>query len=107
MKRNKGEEAETIPCDTLCVDLIRKYHFTPKGGGKRFQTLPKVDGTKYKMTTKSARFFYLQTFIVIDPAIGWIEIRTIPSKRSDLVANQVELAWLIRYPLPNKVIVDR
>ena len=26
---------------------------------------------------------------------------------ADLVANQVELAWLTRYPLPTKVIVDR
>ena len=27
--------------------------------------------------------------------------------RADLVANQVELAWLTRYPIPNKVIMDR
>ena len=30
-----------------------------------------------------------------------------PSARGDLVANQVELAWLTRYPLPEKVILDR
>ena len=30
-----------------------------------------------------------------------------PSARADLVANQVELVWLTRYPLPTKVIVDR
>ena len=44
---------------------------------------------------------------MIDPATGWVEIRTVPSARADLVANQVELAWLTRYPLPSKVIVDR
>ena len=44
---------------------------------------------------------------MIDPATGWIEIRTVPSARADLVANQVELAWLTRYPIPNKVIMDR
>ena len=59
------------------------------------------------MTTKSGKSVYLQAVTMIDPAIGWVEIRTVPSARADLVANQVELAWLTRYPLPNKVIVDR
>ena len=44
---------------------------------------------------------------MIDLATYWIEIFTVPSARADLGANQVELAWLICYPLPNKVIVDR
>ena len=43
---------------------------------------------------------------MIDPAKGWIEICTILSACADLVSNQVELAWLNRYPLPSKVIVD-
>ena len=30
---------------------------------------------------------------MIDPVTGWIEIHTVPSARTDLVANQVELAW--------------
>ena len=59
------------------------------------------------MITKSGKSVYLQAVTMIDPATGWIEIRTVPSARADLVANQVELAWLTRYPLPNKVIVDR
>ena len=29
-----------------------------------------------------------------------------PETRADLVANQVELAWLSRYPLPNIITVD-
>ena len=44
---------------------------------------------------------------MIDPAIGWIEIRTVPLARADLVANQVELAWLICYPLSSEAIVDK
>ena len=44
---------------------------------------------------------------MIDPVTGWIEIRTVPSAWIDLVAAKVELEWLTRYPLPNKVIVDR
>ena len=30
-----------------------------------------------------------------------------PETRVDLVANEVELAYLSRYPLPNKITVDR
>ena len=30
-----------------------------------------------------------------------------PEARADLVVNQVELAWLTRYPLPNKIILGR
>ena len=41
---------------------------------------------------------------MIDSATGWIEICTIPSAQADRVANQVELAWLTLYPLPNKWI---
>ena len=89
LKRNKkpyqklpSKEAETIPWDTLCVDLIRIYQFTQK---------------KYKMTTKSRKSVYLQTVTIIEPGIGWIEIRTALLARANRVANQVELAWLTRY----------
>ena len=44
---------------------------------------------------------------MIDPATNWIEICSVPEARADLVDNQVELAWLTRYPLPNKITVDR
>ena len=40
-------------------------------------------------------------------ATGWIEICAVPDARVELVANQVGLAWLTRYLLPNKVNVDR
>ena len=90
------KEAEATPWDTLCVDLIGKYQFTPKGGGK-----------KYQMTTKSGKTVYLQAVTMIDPATGWVEIRALPGARADYVANQVELAWLTRYPLPSQIIFDR
>ena len=73
----------------LCVDLIGKCQFTPKEWGKKFQK----DDKKYKMTTKSGKFVYLQAVIMIDPATDMIEIHAVPSARADLVANQVELAW--------------
>ena len=44
---------------------------------------------------------------MIDPTTGWIEICSVPSAWADLIANQVELAWLTHYPLPNKGIVHR
>ena len=44
---------------------------------------------------------------MIDPATRWIEICSVPEARADLFTNQVELAWLTRYPLLNKITVDR
>ena len=114
MKRNKKQygklppkEAKIIPWDTICLDLIGKYQFAPKGVGKKFQIVPKGDEKKYKMNTKSGRSVYLQAVTMIDLATGWIEICIVPSARANVVANKVELAWLARYPLPNKVTVNR
>ena len=59
------------------------------------------------MTTKSGKSVYLQAITMIDPATGWIEIRAFLAVWADLVVNLLELAWLTRYPLPSKVIVDR
>ena len=67
----------------------------------------KGDERKFKITTRSGRSVYLQDITMIDPTIGLIELHTLQSARADLVANQVELSCLTRYPLPNKVIVDR
>ena len=58
------------------------------------------------MTIKNGKTVYLKAVTIIDPAIGWIESRTVPSTRADLVSSIVELSWLTRYPLPSKVIVD-
>ena len=43
---------------------------------------------------------------MIDPVICWIEIRSVAEAIADLVANEVELVWLARYPLPNNIMVD-
>ena len=105
LKRNKKQYgkpppkgAESISWDTLCEDPIGKYQVTPKGGGKKSQIIPtKGDEKKYKMTTKSGKSVYLQAVTMFDPTTGLIEIHTVPSARTDLVANQVELTWLTRY----------
>ena len=101
------KEAEAQPWDTLCVDLIGKYQFTTKGGGAEYKISPPPSNEKYKLKTKNGNTVYLQAITMIDPATGWVEIRAVPSARADLVANQVELAWLTRYPLPTKVVLDR
>jgi len=43
---------------------------------------------------------------MIDLATGWVEIKTLPGAHPDYLSNQVELVWLTRYLLPNKIIVD-
>ena len=59
------------------------------------------------MTTKSGKSINLQAVTKIYSATGWIEIYTVPSAEADFVANQVELAWLTRFPPPSKIIMDR
>ena len=56
--------------ETLCVDLIGKYLFTSKEGGMKFQIVPKGYEKKYKMTTKSGKYFHLQLVTMIDLATG-------------------------------------
>ena len=80
----------------LCIDLIDKFRMTPNKGGR-----------KYAMKGKKDKDVYLQAITMIDPATGWIEIRSVLEASSGLVANQVELVWMTRYPLHNKITVDR
>ena len=54
------------------------------------------------MKGKKDKDVYLQAITMIDPVTGWIELHSVPEARANLVANQVELALLTRYPLPNK-----
>jgi hypothetical protein len=44
---------------------------------------------------------------MIDPATGWFEIAEIPNKRADELSNILEQTWIIRYPWPTKVVMDR
>ena len=80
---------------------------SPLKEAEKFLIVPKGDERKYKMTIKSGRSVYLQSVTMIDPATDWMEIRAVSSAQADLVAYQVELARVTRYPLRSKVIVDR
>ena len=78
------KQAEAIPWDTLCIDLIGPYAI---GKGKN------------KLT--------LHCLTMIDPATGWFEIIEIKEKKADLIANLLEMHWLTRYPWPTQVVMDR
>ena len=66
------KQAEAEPWDKLCVDLIGPYKFPRK--------------QKSTLT--------LWCVMMIDPATGWFEIKQIPMKRADVVANIVEQTWM-------------
>ena len=44
---------------------------------------------------------------MIDPAMGWFEIIPIEEKTAVHVMNQVEIAWLTRYPWPCTLTCDQ
>ena len=75
---------ETIPCHTLCVDLIGPY----KIGKDKKQKI-------------------LHCLTMIDPATGWFEMTSISQKKADYVANYLEMTWLTRYPWLTEIVLDR
>ena len=99
-ERNYGKmpakQAKIQLLGTLYIDLIGKYRMIPNKGGRLYI----IKGQKYKDV-------YLQVITMIDPVTGWIETQSVLVTRADLVANQVELALLMKYPLPNKITLDR
>jgi transposase InsO family protein len=44
---------------------------------------------------------------MIDPVTGWFEIAEIPAKSADVIMDVLEQKWLVRYPRPTEVIMDR
>ena len=58
------------------------------------------------MKDKKGKDVYLKVITMIDPATGWIEIRSVPEARADLVANQLKWSWLTRDFLSIKIKVD-
>ena len=79
-----AKEAESIPWDILCTDLIGPYTIRKKG-----------------------KKYTLWCVTMIDPATSWFELRQIKNKTAINVANVVEQTWLTRYPWPTQIIFDR
>ena len=65
------KEAEAIPWDKLCIDLIGPYKISRKD--------------KEDLVCKACTF--------IDLATGWFEIAQINDKRADTVANVADQEW--------------
>ena len=80
------KEAEAMPWDKMCIDLIGPYKINRKG---------KLDPLICKCVT------------MIDPATGWFEVHEYQDKRSVTVANIAEQEWFSRYPWPTQVTYDR
>jgi hypothetical protein len=79
------KEAEAIPWDKLCVDLIGPYTIRRKGSND----------------------LICRCVTMIDPATGWFEIQQYDDKQSITVANIIEQEWFARYPWPTQVTFDR
>jgi hypothetical protein len=72
------KEAEVMPWDRLCVDLIGPYNV--------------------KSNVKGVKIPPLKCITMIDPATGWFEIKQYDDKKSITVTNIVEQEWLMHYP---------
>jgi hypothetical protein len=44
---------------------------------------------------------------MINLATGWFKIAKIPARTADVVMNIFEQEWLMRYPYPIKVVMER
>jgi transposase InsO family protein len=79
------KDAEAVPWEKLCVDLIGPY----------------------KIRRKGKKFIICRCVTMIDPATGWFEIHEYEDKKSITVANIVEQEWFSRYPWPTQITFDR
>jgi len=77
---------EEIPWEKVCIDLIGPYTI---GSAKK----------SYEIT--------LHCLTMIDPITGWFEIAEIPAKSADVVTDIFERTWLVSYPRPALVNMDR
>jgi hypothetical protein len=78
------KEAESNPWDTLCVHLL----IGP-----------------YKIRFKGKKDFKLWCLTMIDT--GWFKMAEIPNETAAAVADIAERMWFTRYPLPQKITLDR
>ena len=80
------KEAEAIPWDKMCIDLIGPHKIRRKG---------KPD-------------LICKCVTMIDPATGWFEVHEYNDKRAITIANIAEQEWFFcRYPWPTQVTFDR
>ena len=80
------KEAEEIPQNKLCVDLIGPYTI-------------KRQGQKEILNIKSVNMIY--------PVTMWFEIMHYGYKRVISIKNLVDTTWLTRYPRPMEITNDQ
>jgi hypothetical protein len=85
-------DVEIIPWKTVCIDL-----FSWNVGNKNVKPHPE----------KGSHYGECICLTMIDPATGWFEIVQVYSKKADNIANVFEREWLMRYPWPEEVVMDR
>jgi hypothetical protein len=80
-----AKEAEVVPWEKLCVDLVGPYDIKNKNG----------------------KMLRIHAVSMIDPATRWFELKRIKTKEAIEVANTVEQMWLTRYPWPHLITYDQ
>jgi hypothetical protein len=78
------KDAEAMPWDRLCVDLIGPYNI-------------KSNGVKIPP---------LKCVTMINPATGWFKIKQYDDKKSITVTNIIEQEWLTCYSQPSLITLD-
>jgi hypothetical protein len=81
------KEAEAMPWDRLCINLIGLYYI--KSNKKGVNTPP------------------LKCVTMIHLATGWFKIKQYDDKKSITVTNIIEQEWLTHYPRPSLITLDR
>ena len=89
-----------VPWHTLCIDLIGPYSI-----GKDVTSVRTIKGKRVTKVIRKAPVLWCLT--MIDPATGWLEIVRVDDRSSMEAANELEMTWFNRYPLPTEVILDR
>jgi hypothetical protein len=81
------KKPEEGPWERLCIDLVGPY---------------KIQSNSHSESERT-----LHCLTMIDPVTGWFEIAEIPAKSADVIMDVLEQKWLVRYPRPTEVIMDR
>ena len=95
------DNPDTTPWHTLCIDLIGPYPI----GDDITESYKDKNGKWRKRVVEEAPKLHCLT--MIDPATCWFEIAQIDDKSSAETAQELEITWLTRYPIPQEVIADR
>jgi transposase InsO family protein len=61
----------------------------------------------YKIKRKGKKELILWCLTMIDPVTGWFEMAQIANKTAAEVADLCEKTWFTRYPLPQRITLDR